>query len=93
MAARKAAPASAAPEANAAAPKRKLSYKDQRELEALPARIEALEQQQQQIDRDLADGSLYATDPARAAALATRHGEIEEELMTALERWEQLGGV
>jgi len=91
--AQKAAPASAAAEANAAAPKRKLSYKEQRELEALPARIEALEQEQQQIDRELADGSLYASDPARATGLATRHAEIEEELMEALERWEQLGGV
>ena len=86
-------PASAEPAAAANAPRRKLSYKEQRELEALPGQIEALEREQQQIDRDLADGSLYASDPARAAALATRHGEIEEELMTALERWEQLGGV
>jgi len=44
-------------------PKRKLSYKEQRELEALPARIEALEQEQQAIDAALADGSLYGSDP------------------------------
>ncbi len=73
--------------------KRKLSDKEQRELEALPAQMEALEQEQQQIDQALADGHLYANDPAQAALLSARHGEIEEALMTALERWEQLGGV
>jgi ATP-binding cassette subfamily F protein uup len=72
-------------------PRRKLSYKEQRELEALPQRIEALEAEQKAIDSSLADGSLYASDPARAAALATRHAEIESELMDALERWETLG--
>ena len=77
----------------AAPPKRKLSYKEQRELEALPGQIEALEQEQQEIDQALADGSLYANDAPRAAALATRHGEIEEALMMALERWDQLGNV
>ena len=74
-----------------ASPRRKLSYKEQRELEALPQRIEALEAEQKAIDSSLADGSLYASDPARAAALATRHAEIESELMDALERWETLG--
>ncbi|KKW67532.1 ABC transporter ATP-binding protein [Lampropedia cohaerens] len=72
--------------------KRKLSYKEQRELEALPARIEALEAEQAQINAQLADGSLYASDHQRAAALAQRAAAIEEELMAALERWEALGG-
>ena len=78
-------PASPAPNA-----KRKLSYKEQRELEALPQRIEALETEQKAIDDALADGSLYGSDPAKAAAMATRHGEIEEALMEALERWDAL---
>ena len=86
----KPAPAAPAP-APASAARRKLSYKEQRELEALPQRIEALEAEQKAIDASLADGSLYVSDPARAAALATRHGEIETELMAALERWETLG--
>ena len=72
-------------------PKRKLSYKEQRELETLPGLIEGLEQEQKVIDAALADGSLYVTEPARATAMATRHAEIEEELMEALERWEILG--
>jgi ATP-binding cassette subfamily F protein uup len=85
------APASASPPAAAPATKRKLSYKEQRELEALPARIEALEQEQRAIQAELGDGSLYGTDPQRAAALAQRSAAIEDELMEALERWESLG--
>jgi ATP-binding cassette subfamily F protein uup len=74
-----------------AAAKRKLSYKDQRELESLPVRIETLEQEQKAIHEALAGGDLYASDAARAAALTQRNAEIESELMAALERWESLG--
>ncbi len=70
--------------------KRKLSYKEQRELDALPQQIEALEAEQKAIDAALADGSLYGTEPTRAAALAARHAELETALMDALERWETL---
>ncbi|WP_423192210.1 ATP-binding cassette domain-containing protein [Cupriavidus sp. H18C2] len=68
----------------------KLSYKEQRELDGLPERIAALEAEQKMLADQLADGTLYATDPARAAELATRHDEIEMELLEALERWEVL---
>ncbi|MEY2618484.1 MAG: hypothetical protein RL522_1486 [Pseudomonadota bacterium] len=71
--------------------KKKLSYKEQRELDALPALIETLEQEQKGIQDELADGSLYRTDGARATQLAERSAQIEDELMSALERWEQLG--
>ncbi|MBP6898782.1 MAG: ATP-binding cassette domain-containing protein [Burkholderiaceae bacterium] len=80
----------AAPAAAATAAKRKLSYKEQRELDELPGRIEALEAEQKGIDAALADGSLYASDPPKAAALLQRHAVIEEELLNALERWEAL---
>jgi ATP-binding cassette subfamily F protein uup len=83
-------PAAAAP-APAAAPKRKLGFKEQRELEALPARIEALEQEQKAIQAELSAGTVYRDDPARATELAQRSEAIEEELMEALERWESLG--
>ena len=68
----------------------KLSYKEQRELDGLPERMSSLEAEQKTIGAQLADGSLYATDPARAADLASRHDEIEMELLEALERWEVL---
>jgi ATP-binding cassette subfamily F protein uup len=73
-----------------AAPRLKLSYKDQRELDGLPGRIDALEQEQQALRNELADATLYVRDPQRATALHERDGAIEEELMAALERWEAL---
>ncbi|MEJ5992621.1 ATP-binding cassette domain-containing protein [Ramlibacter sp. PS3R-8] len=87
-----AAPAREKASAPAPAPaRRKLGYKEQRELEALPARIEALELEQKSLQQALADGALYRDDPPRASQLAARAEQIEEELMTVLERWESLG--
>ena len=88
--AKEAATASTSAPAAAPAAKRKLSYKEQRELEQLPAQIAALETEQATIQATLADGSLYATDNARAVQLQLRDGEIEAALMAALERWELL---
>jgi ATP-binding cassette subfamily F protein uup len=68
----------------------KLSNKEQRELDALPARIEALEHEQATLRADLADGSLYGRDPQRATELHKRDSAIEEELLDALTRWEAL---
>lgn len=73
-----------------AAPKKKLSYKEQRELEALPAQIQQLESQQKAIEQELYDGTLYSRDAKRAAELNARNTKLEEELMEALQRWESL---
>ena len=83
-------PAPATPAAPASKA-RKLSYKEQRELEALPGRIAALEAEQAHINIQLADGSLYASDNAKALQLAQRNAAIDAELIEALERWELLG--
>jgi ATP-binding cassette subfamily F protein uup len=80
-----------APAAPAPAKAKKLSFKDQRELDALPEKIAALEAEQKDITDALDDGSLYASDNARAIALSERNAQIDEELMNALERWEVLG--
>ena len=80
------------PVATPAAKAKKLSFKEQRELDGLPALMAALESEQKEITDALADGSLYASDNARAVALAARNLQIEDELMAALERWEALGG-
>ncbi|HWI81955.1 ATP-binding cassette domain-containing protein [Ramlibacter sp.] len=82
-----------APQGNKAAgtpAKRKLSYKEQRELEGLPGLIESLEEEQRDINDALADGAMYRDDPERAVQLAERSAAIEDELMAALERWEAL---
>ena len=68
----------------------KLSYKEQRELAALPARIEALELEQQALAAQLADPNSYKNPAIDARALATRHAELETELTASLERWEAL---
>jgi ABC transport system ATP-binding/permease protein len=85
------APRAPAAAAAPAAPKKKLSYKEQRELDALPALIGSLEEEQKVIHEELADGTLYASDPVRAATLSERSARIDDELMAALERWEALG--
>jgi len=93
---RAAAPAAAvtaaAPTAKAATARpRKLSYKEQRELDGLPARIEALEREQKDLGALLASADLYAEDPPRAEAAQMRYAQIDDELLAALERWETLG--
>ena len=72
--------------------KKKLSYKEQREFDALPGLIETLEAEQKAIAAELADGSLFAIDIARATQLTARTAAIDDELLAAMERWEQLGG-
>jgi ATP-binding cassette subfamily F protein uup len=69
----------------------KLSYKEQRELDELPARIEALESEQKTIGERLASSDLYTSEPQRVAELQARYAQIDDALMAALERWEALG--
>ncbi len=70
--------------------KKKLSYKDQRELDELPLLIAALEAEQKALHSELADGTIYTADAAKASALHARDHEIETALMQALERWAEL---
>lgn len=70
--------------------KTKLGYKEQRELEQLPELIAQLEAEQQQLEQQLADGSLYVSAPEQATQAATRLGAIELQLEQYLERWTEL---
>jgi len=79
-----------APVGEAAKP-RKLSYKEQRELDEIPGRIEALETEQKRMGDMLADPDLYKTDPKQIAVAQARFDAIDEELLTVMERWETLG--
>lgn len=85
------APAVAPAAAVVAQPKRKLSYKEQRELDELPARIEALETEQAELNKQLADPDVYSKEGANVAAMHARVEEIDGLLMELLERWETLG--
>lgn len=69
---------------------KKLSYKDARELEALPNKIEALEIEQTEISKRLEDPNLYQSSPQEANDLSSRLAEIDDELLVLLERWEAL---
>ncbi|WP_348752641.1 ATP-binding cassette domain-containing protein [uncultured Aquincola sp.] len=86
------APVAAPTAAKPAAPARKLSYKEQRELDALPAKIEALEAEQKTLGEQLADPGIYAREThQKVAELQARYSAIDDELLAALERWEALG--
>ncbi len=71
---------------------RKLSYKDQRELDALPQRIETLEAELEATQAALADPALYADGDQgdRIATLQAELAEREQALAAAYERWETL---
>jgi ATP-binding cassette subfamily F protein uup len=68
----------------------KLSYKDQRALEQLPAEIEALEKEQSELSEKLADGSWFVTDADAATQASQRLAEIDDLLLEKMERWDQL---
>ncbi len=77
--------------APAAVKPRKLSYKEQRELDELPRRIEALEAEQVSLATLLADADAYTRDPKGVATAQARVASIDDELLVAMERWEVLG--
>ena len=71
-------------------PRASLSYKDQRELDALPQKIERLETEQAELAARLGDPVLYQQDREAALAAQDRLGEIERTLQLAYARWEAL---
>jgi ABC transport system ATP-binding/permease protein len=92
---RKSAPASAGQAKAEAAPppppkKAKLSYKDQRDYELLPARIEELDSQIARGEAALADPDLYTRDPAKFATLTAALDKVRAEKDAAEERWLEL---
>lgn len=71
-------------------PRVKLTYKETRELEALPAKTESLEQEQANITLRLSDPTIYRDHADEAKTLQVRSSAIEKELMECLERWDEL---
>ncbi len=72
---------------------RKLSYKEQRELEALPEKIEALEVEQSELHRLMGDGDFYRQSGDKITAALERLGAIKNELEVCYGRWETLEGL
>ncbi|MGV6825890.1 MAG: ATP-binding cassette domain-containing protein [bacterium] len=73
-----------------ASAQKKLSYMDQRELDALPEKIESLETRIEEIHQSLADPELYSREPEALGRLSDELKLSEQELELAYERWEQL---
>src|SRR5690606_31846892 len=85
------APKKAEPKAARPASKpKKMSFKEQRELEALPSKIEELEAEQATIAEQMADPGFYQGDGSAAAKTTQRLAELEAELAAAFVRWEKL---
>jgi ATP-binding cassette subfamily F protein uup len=87
----KTAPETAAPAAPPPPPRKtKLSYKDQRDYDLLPGRIEELLAQIARDEATLSDPALYTRDPARFAALTKAIEAARAEKDAAEERWLEL---
>jgi ATP-binding cassette subfamily F protein uup len=77
----------------APAPKKasvKLSYKLQRELESLPAEIEAAETSLEALQSEMADPAFYEQDHAKVAEKVAQLSEQEAILERLMERWVEL---
>jgi ATP-binding cassette subfamily F protein uup len=72
---------------------RKLTFKETRELESLPQKLEAMETEQQEIYNSMADPSFYHQDSALISQAKARIEELEQSLAIAYERWEGLEAV
>ncbi len=70
----------------------KLSYKEQRELDALPAGIEALEAEQVALTEETADPAFYSLDHQHVAARLDALQRVGEKLENAYARWGELEG-
>jgi len=68
----------------------KLSYKESRELEQLPGRLEALEAEQREISARMSGGEYHKQGAPRLRADAARIEAIEAELAASYERWAEL---
>ena len=95
IAAAKAPAAKGAAQTTAAAPAsasktRKLTNKELKELEGLPAQIERLEREQAELAGKLSDASFYHKDRHAVGVAEARLAEIEREHATAFARWEEL---
>lgn len=80
-------------EVKADAPKpKKLSYKEQRELDELPKLIARLEEEQAAITARLADPAIYQNNADEVVKLNRRFEELDGLLLESLEKWEQIEG-
>ena len=70
--------------------KKKLSYKLQRELDALPGEIEGLEEVLGELEAQTAESSFYQGDQSEVQSVLSRLAELNELIEQKMERWEEL---
>ena len=78
------------PAAETSKPTKKLSYKDQREYDALPAKIESLESELEALGAQMADADFYQQEDAKVQAVLAELNKKEAELEQAFADWERL---
>jgi ATP-binding cassette subfamily F protein uup len=71
-------------------PRRKLSYKDQRELDDLPARIEALEERQAELAARLSDPAFFKSEFTEVQRVTNELSQVDDALAAAYRRWGEL---
>lgn len=74
----------------AAPARKKLSFKEQRELEVLPAQIERLEDKQGELYGVMSDASFYKKSAAEISRLNSELKQVQQKLAKAFARWEEL---
>jgi ATP-binding cassette subfamily F protein uup len=77
-------------ESQASEKPRKLTYKEQRELEALPVKIEALEAEQADLHARMGEAEFYRQTSAKITATMERIEAVKAELEAAYRRWQEL---
>ncbi len=75
---------------SASKPEKKLSFKLQRELDEMPAKIESLEKQQSELHKKMADPEFYQGSNDAVANAKTELKSVESELENIYLRWEEL---
>jgi ATP-binding cassette subfamily F protein uup len=73
--------------------RRRLTYKEQRELEALPGRIETLETELDELHQTTADPTFYRQPPEEIVRIKARLQSLEKDIAEAYLRWEELEGM
>ena len=68
----------------------KLSYKNQRELDELPQRIEFLESEKAGLEENMSEADFYQRDSAAISSAQSRYKAVEHELELMYARWEAL---
>ena len=69
---------------------RRLTYQEQRKLEALPEQIVILETKLNELHRTMADPAFYRREPAEIVKAKTQLQSLEKEIAEAYQRWEEL---